>query len=236
MHVCSPSSTWDSSDREGQLFLAVLELGCFSREAAIARCYGARRKTENNYQLHIGDTMAASELCRSTDMNVLLAIVTKWEDMGCTPGTTPGYSSLPRTHKTQKPSVSQGLYPILLLAVLALTTSAYTSLSVSQNLNPQRQLLKASVYHSATSAGTKLAYCISSKSNLSEEEHKPHACKRKKSQRPKWHSGHRNQKNNKDDKPKKNKCPPRSSIARSPIKLNWTSACGTRSIRAAASN
>ncbi len=55
-------------------------------------------------------------------------------------------------HETQKPSVSQGLYPILLLALLALTTSAYTSLGISQDSNPQPQLLKASVYHSATSA------------------------------------------------------------------------------------
>ncbi len=30
--------------------------------------------------------------------------------MGCTPGTTPEYLSLLRTHQTQKPSVSQGLY------------------------------------------------------------------------------------------------------------------------------
>ncbi len=45
-----------------------------------------------------------------------------------------------------------GAVPILLLAFLALTTSAYTSLGVSQGLNPQRWLLKASVYHSATSA------------------------------------------------------------------------------------
>ncbi len=100
----------------------------------------------------MGDTTTPSKSCRSTDTNVLLAIVTKWEDMGCTPGTTPGYSLLPRMHKTQKPSISQGLYPILLLALLASTTSAYTSLGASQDSNPQPQLLKASVYHSATSA------------------------------------------------------------------------------------
>jgi hypothetical protein len=55
-------------------------------------------------------------------------------------------------HKTQKPSVSQGLNPILLLALLASMTSAYTCLGVSQDWNPRHQLLKASVYHSATSA------------------------------------------------------------------------------------
>ncbi len=42
--------------------------------------------------------------------------------------------------------------PILLLALLALMTSAYSSLGVFQGLNPQHQLLKASVYHLATSA------------------------------------------------------------------------------------
>jgi hypothetical protein len=98
------------------------------------------------------DTMALFELCRRTDTNLLLASVTKWEDMGCTRGTTQEYSLLLQMHKTQKPSVSQGLYPILLLALSALTTSAYASLGVFQDLNPQPQLLKASVYYSATSA------------------------------------------------------------------------------------
>jgi hypothetical protein len=101
------------------------------------------------------DTTAPFELCGSMGTNLLLASVTKWEDMGCTLGTTPEYLLLLRMHKTQKPaSISQGLYPILLLALSASTTSAYTSLGVSQDLNPQRQLLKVSVYYSATSAGT----------------------------------------------------------------------------------
>jgi hypothetical protein len=152
MCVCSPSSTRDSSDREGQLFLLVLELGCFSREAAIALCYSARQRMGNNYRLHMGGTTAPSKLCRSTDTNVLLAIVTKWEDMGCIPGTTTGYSSLLQMHEMQNPSVSQGLFPILLLALLALTASNYTSLGVSQDSNPLRQLLKVSVYHSVASA------------------------------------------------------------------------------------
>jgi hypothetical protein len=45
-----------------------------------------------------------------------------------------------------------GAVPILPLVLLVSTTSAYTSLGVSQELNPQPQLLKALVYHSATSA------------------------------------------------------------------------------------
>jgi hypothetical protein len=42
--------------------------------------------------------------------------------------------------------------PMLLVAILGPTTSAYSSLGVSQGLNPQHWLLKASVYYSATSA------------------------------------------------------------------------------------
>jgi hypothetical protein len=42
--------------------------------------------------------------------------------------------------------------PIQILAILALATSAYSSLGVLQGMNPQHWLLKASVYHSATSA------------------------------------------------------------------------------------
>jgi hypothetical protein len=43
--------------------------------------------------------------------------------------------------------------PILLLTLSALMTRAYTSLGFLQELNPQPQLLKTPVYHSATSAG-----------------------------------------------------------------------------------
>ncbi len=46
---------------------------------------------------------------KSANTIILLARVSR-EDMGCTLGTTPEYSLLPRTHKMQKPNVSQGLY------------------------------------------------------------------------------------------------------------------------------
>jgi hypothetical protein len=57
------------------------------------------------------------------------------------------------------------------------------------------------------STRTKLAYGISSDSNLSEEKRKPRAHKCKKSQHSKLHSGHGKKKKDKDDKPKKNTCP-----------------------------
>ncbi len=48
---------------------------------------------------------------------------------------------------------------ILLLALPALTTSAYSSLGVLHGLNPQHQLLIASDYHSATSAVGRIKVC-----------------------------------------------------------------------------
>ncbi len=120
----------------GKLCLLALECGCFSGEAAIARCYGARRGTGNYYQLHMRETTAPSESCRSTDTNVLLATRNQVGRHGLYPGHHSGIFVAPRTHKMQKPSVGQGLYPILLLALSASTTSAYTNLSVSQELYP----------------------------------------------------------------------------------------------------
>ncbi len=46
----------------------------------------------------------------SANTNYIVAYATKWEDMGCTLGTTLKYLLLPRMHKMQKPSISQGLY------------------------------------------------------------------------------------------------------------------------------
>jgi hypothetical protein len=54
---------------------------------------------------------------------------------------------------------------------------------------------------------TKLAYRISSNSNLSKEERKPRARKHKKSQRSKLQGGRRKQKKDKDEEHKKNTCP-----------------------------
>jgi hypothetical protein len=58
----------------------------------------------------------------------------------------------PKNAQNAETKHQPGAVPILLLAILASTTGAYSSLGVLQGLNPQRQLLKASVYHSATSA------------------------------------------------------------------------------------
>ncbi len=61
--------------------------------------------------------------------------------------------------------------PILLLTLLALTTSVYSSLGVLQGLNPQRQLLKASVYHLATSAVWCWVYRWTKEGVVSSQQH-----------------------------------------------------------------
>ncbi len=118
--------------RRGKLCLLALEFGCFSGEAAIARCYGAKRGTGNYYQLHMRDTTTRPKSCRSTDTNVLLVTCNQVGKHGLYPGNYSGIFVAPRIHETQKPSIGQGLYQILLLALSASTTSAYTSLGVSQ--------------------------------------------------------------------------------------------------------
>ncbi len=67
--------------------------------------------------------------------------------------------------------------------------------------------LQAMMGEDTDSTYTESAYGVSSNSNLSEEERKPHACECKKSQRSKPRGGRRKQKKVKDNGPKKNTCP-----------------------------
>jgi hypothetical protein len=67
--------------------------------------------------------------------------------------------------------------------------------------------LQAMMGEDTNSRYTKLAYGISSNSDLSEEECKPRARKRKQTQCSKSQDGHKKQKKDKDDKQKKNTCP-----------------------------
>jgi hypothetical protein len=57
----------------------------------------------------------------------------------------PGTFVAPKNAQNAETKRWSGAVPILLLAISASTTSAYTSLGVLQELNPQPQLLKASV-------------------------------------------------------------------------------------------
>ncbi len=68
------------------------------------------------------------------------------------PGYYPRIFIAPKNAQNAETKRRSGAVPILLLVIPALTTSTYSSLNVLQESNPQPQLLKASVYHSATSA------------------------------------------------------------------------------------
>ncbi len=66
----------------------------------------------------------------------------------------------PKNEQNAETKCQSGAVPILLLVILASTTSAYSSLNISQESNPQPQLLKASIYHSATSAVAHLGFYL----------------------------------------------------------------------------
>ncbi len=68
------------------------------------------------------------------------------------PGHYPRIFVAPKNAQNAETKRQSGAVPILLLVIPAPTTSAYSSLNILQELNPQPQLLKALVYHSATSA------------------------------------------------------------------------------------
>ncbi len=67
---------------------------------------------------------------------------------GLISGHLPGVFVAPKNAQNAETKRCSGAVPILLLTLLALTTSAYSSLGVLQGLNPRCQLLEASVYHS----------------------------------------------------------------------------------------
>jgi hypothetical protein len=75
----------------------------------------------------------------------------------------------PKNTRNTETKHQPGAVPILLLAILASTTGTYSSLNVSQESNPQPWLLKALVYHSATSAVTHCAWAGGTKSQFEVE-------------------------------------------------------------------
>jgi hypothetical protein len=93
-----------------------------------------------------------STLCKAQNTNFILARRNWAEKHWVYSGHYPRIFIAPKNAQNAETKHWSGAVPILLLAILALTTGAYSSLGVLQGLNPQHWLLKASVYHSATSA------------------------------------------------------------------------------------
>jgi hypothetical protein len=75
------------------------------------------------------------------------------------PGHYPRIFVNPKNAQNKETKHQSGAVPILLRVIRASTTSIYSSLNVLQESNPQPQLLKASVYHSATSAVEQSVIC-----------------------------------------------------------------------------
>jgi hypothetical protein len=95
--------------------------------------------------------MAPFESCRSMDTNLLLACNQAGRHWVYS-GHYPRIFVAPKNARNAETKHWSVAVPIPLLALSASTTSTYTSLGVLQELNPQPQLLKVSVYHSALSA------------------------------------------------------------------------------------
>ncbi len=62
MSVCSPSSSWDSSDLKGHFSMKVW---VSQIEAASACSYGVGQRTGNNYRLHMGRYNGLQSICHS---------------------------------------------------------------------------------------------------------------------------------------------------------------------------
>jgi hypothetical protein len=88
------------------------------------------------------------------------------------PGHYPRIFVAPKNARNAETERQSGAVLILLLVILASTTSTYSSLNVLQELNPRPQLLKALVYHSATSA---VEQCMgASEEELATQRYKSH--------------------------------------------------------------
>jgi hypothetical protein len=111
--------------------------------AHVARVQG--KEQETRYLAGMGECIGPTQNAQS--MQHLISILARnqarrhWMYSGHYPGI---FIALKNAQNAETKPRS-GAVPILLLALLASTTSAYTSLGVLQELNPQPQLLKASV-------------------------------------------------------------------------------------------
>jgi hypothetical protein len=93
-----------------------------------------------------------SRLHRVQNMNFILARGNWVERHWMYSGHYPRIFVAPKNAQNAETKHQSGAVPILLLVILASITSAYSSLNILKGLNPRPWLLKALVYHSATSA------------------------------------------------------------------------------------
>ena len=106
----------------------------------------------NNYQLHMGKCNGPDQVVQKNGHECTISERNQVGRHGLYSRHYSRVFAAPKNARNTETKHQSGAVPILLLVLLASTTSAYSSLSVLQGLNPQRWLLKVSVYHSATSA------------------------------------------------------------------------------------
>ncbi len=105
--VCPPSLTRDSYKVTGQM-VSGPDQWSRNSHCTLLRCQ--TRKQETRYLARMGKRVSPTPRRAKCKTRILYQQgETGWKDIGCILGTTSEYSLLPRTHKTQKPSVGWGL-------------------------------------------------------------------------------------------------------------------------------
>ncbi len=111
--------------------------------AHVARVWG--KEQETRYIARMGKGIGPTENAQSTQNLTSILAHNQARRHWVYSGHYPKKFIAPKNAQNAETKHWSGAVPILLLALLASMTSTYTSLSVSQELNPQPQLLKALV-------------------------------------------------------------------------------------------
>jgi hypothetical protein len=111
--------------------------------AHVARVRG--KEQETRYLARMGKCIGPTQNAQSAQHLISILARNQARRHWVYSGHYPRIFVTPKNAQNAETKCWSGAVPILLLALLALTTSAYTSLSVLQESNPQPQLLKALV-------------------------------------------------------------------------------------------
>jgi hypothetical protein len=111
--------------------------------AHIARVWG--KEQETRYLAHVGKRIGPTQNVQSPQHLISILARNQARRHWVYSGHYPRIFAAPKNARNAETKHRSGAVPIPLLALLASTTSAYTSLGVLQELNPQPQLLKGLV-------------------------------------------------------------------------------------------
>ncbi len=109
----------------------------------VARVWG--KEQETRYLARMGKRIGPTQNTQSAQHLILILARNQARRLWVYSGHYPRIFVAPKNARNAETKRWSGTVPILLLALSASMSSAYTSLGVSQELNPRPQLLKASV-------------------------------------------------------------------------------------------